>query len=954
MPLCDDANRRARVRAQGLAGIDHITAGTDRRSLTVEFFGTLPGDLDASTFRVEGGQQVTGIRVVAVDRPAGTDEDPGHRLHLTLDRHGDPSAYRLRALGDGFDPRYAAHPFTFRPPATGNPDCKAAAPPCPPPARTGPAIDYLAKDYASFRRLLLDRFALTMPGWSEQHAPDLGVTLVELLAYVGDRLSYQQDAVATEAYLDTARLRTSVRRHARLVDYPMHEGCAARTFVCVETEDDVVLSPEDVAFAAVPPGRSAADGAVIPPEQLRARGQVRFRPLQTRSIHLRPGHNRIELWTWGGEQCRLPAGATEATLRDRWTGKDGTERLLHLVPGDVIVLEEERGPVTGAPADADPGHRQAVRLTRVTTGVDPLGGIPVVEVAWAAEDALTFPLSVSARSGPGCEDRPVAVARGNTVLVEHGLLNTWGPGGGGERFTVPAGPAAGPADCTPPGFGCPDPDPRPAPGPACVHTLQGRDITWSTPFPAPAGLAAAQARALTALPERARRRLRGLRDVPGPLPEDGRAFLDMLFGKAVPESLRPDRDPGRALDMLFSRFDHLLAPKLRRLDTLVRQARSGRVLGPADIGWEIRQTWGEEAWDSIDPAHPARHGPARRALRTDPRRALPVLTVRADDTQPERAGTTDPPGAEWTPRRDLLSSGPRDRHMVPETDDEGATSLRFGDGRSGEAPLPGTALTARYSAGNGSAGNIGAEAINRIALRSTTGPRITRVRNPLPATGGTDPEPVDAVRRLAPRDPFQRLQRAVTAEDYAALAGDRPGVQRTAATLRWTGSWYEADIAVDALGTPQAPPHLLDDVRQAMHRYRRIGHDVITGPAVTVPLDVALTVQVDPSCITAHVQQELLRTLRPGRLPDGRPGFFDPDALSFGTPVHTSRLIATVVAVPGVRCAQVTLLRRHGDTGAELPPSGTLAVRPLEIPRMDDDPAHPEHGRLTLVMEGGR
>ena len=50
------------------------------------------------------------------------------------------------------------------------------------------------------------------------------VALVELLAYAGDQLSYYQDAVATEAYLGTARRRVSVRRHARLVDYPMHDG----------------------------------------------------------------------------------------------------------------------------------------------------------------------------------------------------------------------------------------------------------------------------------------------------------------------------------------------------------------------------------------------------------------------------------------------------------------------------------------------------------------------------------------------------------------------------------------------------------------------------------------------------------------------------------------------------------------------------------------------------------
>ena len=69
--------------------------------------------------------------------------------------------------------------------------------------------------------------------------PDLGITLVEVLAYVGDYLSYYQDAVATEAYLDTARQRISVRRHARLVDYLMHEGCNARAWVCVQVAETV-------------------------------------------------------------------------------------------------------------------------------------------------------------------------------------------------------------------------------------------------------------------------------------------------------------------------------------------------------------------------------------------------------------------------------------------------------------------------------------------------------------------------------------------------------------------------------------------------------------------------------------------------------------------------------------------------------------------------------------------
>src|SRR5207247_9434579 len=99
-----------------------------------------------------------------------------------------------------------------------------------------PQIDYLARDYASFRRLMLDRLAVLIPDWRERNAADVGIALVELLAYSADRLSYFQDAAATEAYLGTARRRTSVRRHARLVDYPVHEGANARAWISFEVK----------------------------------------------------------------------------------------------------------------------------------------------------------------------------------------------------------------------------------------------------------------------------------------------------------------------------------------------------------------------------------------------------------------------------------------------------------------------------------------------------------------------------------------------------------------------------------------------------------------------------------------------------------------------------------------------------------------------------------------------
>src|SRR5438477_12890619 len=73
-----------------------------------------------------------------------------------------------------------------------------------------PEIDYLSKDYASFRHLMLDHLSLRVPSWNEPSAADLGNVIVEILAYSADYLSYYQDAVATEAYLGPARRGTSI------------------------------------------------------------------------------------------------------------------------------------------------------------------------------------------------------------------------------------------------------------------------------------------------------------------------------------------------------------------------------------------------------------------------------------------------------------------------------------------------------------------------------------------------------------------------------------------------------------------------------------------------------------------------------------------------------------------------------------------------------------------------
>jgi predicted phage baseplate assembly protein len=980
---CTAELRRGKVRHSGFNGVDSVDVGDGTGQLTVSFLGAAPEGLGPANFRIDGGHQVTGITVKTVTRIAGGDAQLESRLVLTVDKWGDLSVYRLSVvqadpLGGpgtepypGFDPRYASAEFTFRPECADldcAEECCSDQSACPPDASPPPEIDYLAKDYESFRQAMFDRLSLTMPAWTERHVPDLGVALVELLAYEGDRLSYRQDAVATEAYLDTARRRVSVRRHARLVDYAMHDGCTARAWVCVDTDEDLTLPAGDFRFATLAPGALPGLGVAILESDLERQRNLPpyqvFEPVHAEDVALYQTHNTIHLWTWGDSECCLPVGTTSAALIDSapvtegpsgttdtaGPGADLRQRILHLRPGDVLVFEETIGAKTHAAADADRTHRQAVRLISVTRDVDRLYDQPILRVAWGREDALTFPFCVTSKGGAQCEEHEVGVARGNVVLVGHGGAIDW-CGQPPQMIDVPVAPAREPG-CPPAAcFGCPDDAatagrPGYPPLPIRFSPALGRTpVSHSAPFPSAETVAAAQAKRLLGLPKRARRRLtaiwRGL-TAPhnGPLSPADRAYLATLFGEPVLQRLRVDDQPEPALRTLIARFDELLAAKLKRWAELVRRARAGYVLRFDAEGWEIGQSWGEDERVRLRESGPVFRGPASAATVQDPRAALPEARV------------TDQYGHDWRPRRDLFDSGPADRDFVGETDDDGVLRLRFGDGRNGAAfPLadqPGRQLTARYRVGNGTAGNVGAEAISRIIFCSTHQAGIRLVRNSLPAAGGVDPEPVDDVRQLAPIEITHRLLRAITKDDYAAVAAQTPGVRRAAADLRWTGSWYEAQVAVEAFGTEVAPDHLLDAVRDHLFRYRRIGHDLAVFSATLVPLDIALHVQVDPEYVAAHVEAGIREAFAV---------LFAPDAMTFGAPIRVSRLVAAAVSVPGVRHAEVTKLARlFGGPGRadEALATGILPIGPLEVGQLDADPAQPEHGVLTIYLEGGR
>src|SRR4051812_868542 len=178
-------------------GIDYVEVDETQRVITVYFLNKAPRDIRARDVRIEGGARIRDIRVTDITLCEIDDPDRDDCMKVEVDRPGDFSVYTLKLVGadgrplEGFDPRYAEVNFSFKANCPSEMDC-APASDCYKEPAAEPDIDYLAKDYASFRQLIYDRLSLVMPDWRERHVPDLGVALVELFAYVGDYLSYYQ------------------------------------------------------------------------------------------------------------------------------------------------------------------------------------------------------------------------------------------------------------------------------------------------------------------------------------------------------------------------------------------------------------------------------------------------------------------------------------------------------------------------------------------------------------------------------------------------------------------------------------------------------------------------------------------------------------------------------------------------------------------------------------------
>jgi len=820
-------------------------------------------------FSITGGHRVLASEAVGqVQVVAIATTSTSTVLQLTVAPIGDYSTYTLSVQYANFDPIFSEIKFKFRP-GCFNIDCAPQWEKIPPPPDE-PAIDYLAKDYDSFRHTMMAAMMQRVPGWQPTTEADLDQVLLELFSVAADELSDYQDRVMNEAYLATARKRVSLARHARLMDYHIYQGNQASTWLAVTVANNQIFvmpkgfvtwtgdERDHVSAVAFTTGQetnllftvgsafqSDLDSNVIS-TTLRNRFidqgitlslNVTITPkvanlywlmrdidhqlvffiirkgdrLQIHAPDMHPLLNQAGLYTWSGAIPSLAAGSTQADLKLTTPGEAAATEVQNLIRSRSIthlLIQERLNPTTGEARGRNPAKRQLLQL------------LPGAEGAIALRDPLTNEWMVRVKWRQQDQLKfnycfTVNCSTGNVTDVSlfHGNL---------------------------------------------VQTYHGRPATA--------------------------------------------------------EFFEPGTTLTAANQFYYERTD-------KDAETGITSDRWGTVCRLRDRPLAYTQT---PSGGDIPP------------------KATLTVTVTA-------AGSTDP----WDEVIDLIHSDDSDEigdRFIVETDEEGYSLLRFGNGTNGKRLAEGAIVRCEYQVGLGSEGNVGANSLTHFDPAFQD--RVDAVWNPFDVTNGSAPEPVTEILRRVPEAYRFRQLRAVTLQDYVNRAQELPEVSKAAAHYAYTGSWRTVQVAIDPVSTTT----LTDEARLTIARYldavRLIGEDLEIRPPRFVPLNIQVSLCIHPQYWAEDIQFSLEQEFSEGYTPDGRMAFFHPDRWTFGQGLHASEIIGRIQMIEGIEHVIAVTMKRWNE--ATPGTDAIITVRPNEILRVRNDPDHMEEGFIQFAVQGGR
>jgi len=383
-----------------LNGIDYVEAReAEPARLYVHFLNTVAVAAPGLSANITGGDRLPSVAVAPIESGDwSTDAEGRPILALNVAGRGDFSLYLLRVDGGTvLDAYFRQVRFSFYAFCPSPVDCQPPALDCPAPEGNFPPIDYLAKDFDSFRQALSEFSQQRFPEWRERAEADLGVVLLEALSAMGDELSYLQDRVHREGALETATERRSLARLARLVEYEPRPETSAHTLLQCQVAPGTTALPAGILVTA-----SAPDGSAVPFE-------TGIGLNDTTTYPVRAAWNGMSPYWWDdGDRCLAP-GVNAMYLEGSGLG---------FVRGLRLLIETS--------VDAGVPRRVLVTLTDAQEVDDDLYGSKLTRIEWRPEEALTHH-----------HDLTRTLVHGNLVPATQGRRHT-------ETFAVHQAPPGNP------------------------------------------------------------------------------------------------------------------------------------------------------------------------------------------------------------------------------------------------------------------------------------------------------------------------------------------------------------------------------------------------------------------------------------------------------------------------------------------------------------------------------
>jgi hypothetical protein len=763
-----------------------------------------------------------------------------------------------------------------------------------------PVIAYRVGDYLAFRDKLLRPAAgeTQLTNWQPGAQGDLAVQMVEWWAYLADILTFYNERIANESYLDTAILPESVNHLVQLLGYRPRPALGAKVtlagLLAANARVPVAL-PQGMQVQSKPgPGTSPQVFELDSASQLQSPDLISADVVPTNQFLL--------------ANAAAPTAANTLWLAGKVSGIKPADRLL-LINAQALA---------GSPSIADYAW---ITVTATQNTTNPLGNAvtavsftPIISTLAANAQSANYVLLRAGQSSPlwgfptttasltvsdEIFERKVSV-RVSTVPIETtatinlaGLARSLSPGGlflldaaqGSGLTPLPAIVAtyseqfwyancgSDAAAITPPANNMPPP----VGIPISTLTAGGLPTAWGTTTSAPS---ITVRYAFTSLGELTP----VLQTSDITYPAGGTSLAPANAGQSFPDAETTVLVEDGANDASLAYITPTLAGTAL---TLSPPQPALSLTSPIGVMFNLLpfsrgKTVPSEVLGSGNPVVTAQDF----TLKNTP------VTYFADPASISGDGFSSTVqvsvnNVAWKEVQTFYGQPPNARVFVLREDDSGKTHVTFGDGVNGALLPTGTnnvVATYRYGAG------AAAPAVETLTVIQSPQPGLKALRNPLQPTGGADADDPSRLTTLAPQSVLT-FGRAVAKDDYVAIALTA-GADKAAAAYVFDPISQRPKVTLWVAGDANA----VASAKQAVLAAAMPGRGLDVETATPVAMTLSLTFLCDSTLDAPAIETALTAALT-----DPDAGLFGQRVIGIGQVIYDSQIEAACLKVAGVQ-----------------------------------------------------